>query len=111
MSAAELGRRVRFDSVLRDARPAESVAPCCHWLRRPASAVSSRFKTCLTSAVYASPHQFKESRAILLARNGLSDEDEQEVLKPTSGGLSVLGRAMCTQPGRRSGPSLCPPAD
>lgn len=111
MSTAELGRRVRFDSALRDARPAEGVAPCCHGLRRPASAASGLSKTCLTSAVYTSPHQFKETRAILFARKGLSDKDEQEVLKPTSRGLSVLGRVARTQPGRWSGPSLCPPAD
>lgn len=43
------------------------------------------------------------------ARNGLSDEDEQQVLKPTSRGLSVLGREVRTQTGRRSGPSLWPP--
>lgn len=111
MSAAELGGRARFDSALRDARPAEGVAPCCHGLRRSASAVSGLFKTCLTSAVYTSPHQFKETRAILFALKSLSDKDEQEVLKPTSRGLSVLGRLARTQPGRWSGPLLCPTAD
>lgn len=42
------------------------------------------------------------------ARNGPSKEDEQEVLKPTSGGFYVLGRVAHTPTGRWSGPSLCP---
>lgn len=54
-SGAELRRRVRFDSALRDAWPAEGGAPllpraAAHSLRSE----RSPFKTCVASAGYAS---------------------------------------------------------